>query len=198
MATTNNEEEEEQTDTIMKDSDPVKSEPPSSPELARAAKNVPPISQPSNESAPIKIEDPPTTNTTTTNTTTSTNNINNPAIRSWTGPDMASGLVGKLRIHASGKATIDWGGTSLQMGMGQDAQFLQDVLVVRMFEDQIKTNEEDEDKDKGTEEGGGDSATIGMNGAGAGVENGGIGGEALGLGQVRGKFVVTPNWEEIL
>lgn len=87
-----------------------------------------------------------------------------------------SGLVGKLRVHQSGRTTLDWGGTALQVGMGTDVQFLQDVLVAKFFEQQQqeggeKTKEEEERE---------------------------FGGEVMGLGQVKGKFVVTPDWEEIV
>ena len=80
-------------------------------------------------------------------------------------PKLPSGAVGKLRIHASGRATLDWGGTSLEMGMGTEASFLQDVLIA-----DLKKSE------KGDYQGG----------------------TAMSMGQVKGKFVVTPNWEEIL
>lgn len=80
---------------------------------------------------------------------------------------LASGAVGKLRIHASGRATLDWGGTSLELGMGTDVQFLQDVVVARINDE----NKEGDDP---------------------------VGGQAMGLGQVRGKFVVTPDWQEIV
>ncbi|KAM0722170.1 hypothetical protein Q7P37_001611 [Cladosporium fusiforme] len=75
------------------------------------------------------------------------------------------GRVGKLRIHKSGRATLDWGGTPLEMGMGTEASFLQDVLIANF-------NKNDEGKiDSGT---------------------------AMAMGQVKGKFVVTPDWDEIL
>lgn len=88
-----------------------------------------------------------------------------------------AGLVGKLRVHASGRTTLDWGGTSLQVGMGTDVQFLQDAVVAK-FNDKsevegAKAKEEEQDE-------------------------GAYGGEVMGLGQVRGKFVVTPDWEEIV
>lgn len=95
------------------------------------------------------------------------------------GPQFTSGLAGKLRIHQSGKATLNWGGTSLQLSMGTDARFLQDVVLMRM---------KDEDND-GAREG---SKTPGPGG------RGGKGGDVLAFGHVMGKFVVTPDWEEIL
>lgn len=75
------------------------------------------------------------------------------------------GRVGKMRIHKSGRATLDWGGTPLEMGMGTEASFLQDVIIANF-------NKNEEGK----------------------VESG----TAMGMGQVKGKFVVTPNWDEIL
>ncbi|KAI4760316.1 hypothetical protein E4T52_06769 [Aureobasidium sp. EXF-3400] len=89
-----------------------------------------------------------------------------------------SGLVGKLRVHASGRTTLDWGGTSLQVGMGTDVQFLQDAVVAK-FNDKSDV----QGGSKGKEEEHDESA---------------FGGEVMGLGQVRGKFVVTPDWEEIV
>ena len=75
------------------------------------------------------------------------------------------GRVGKLRIHKSGRATLDWGGTPMEMGMGSEASFLQDVIIANF-------NKNEEGK----------------------VE----GGTAMGMGQVKGKFIVTPDWNEIL
>lgn len=88
-----------------------------------------------------------------------------------------AGLVGKLRVHASGRTTLDWGGTSLQVGMGTDVQFLQDAVVAKF------NDKSDVEGAKGKEEEQDESA---------------YGGEVMGLGQVRGKFVVTPDWEEIV
>ena len=88
-------------------------------------------------------------------------------------PSTTPGLMGKLRIHKSGKATLDWGGTSLQVSKGLDESMLQDVVVVRPL--------------------GGQTGAEGY-GSGAGTD---VGGEALAFGQVRGKFVVTPDWGEL-
>ncbi|KAG9661472.1 hypothetical protein KCU64_g2538, partial [Aureobasidium melanogenum] len=88
-----------------------------------------------------------------------------------------AGLVGKLRVHASGRTTLDWGGTSLQVGMGTDVQFLQDAVVAKF------NDKSDVEGAKGKEEEQDEAA---------------FGGEVMGLGQVRGKFVVTPDWEEIV
>ena len=102
----------------------------------------------STEAKPIKIEDSPL-------------DFSNPM-----GPSLKPGLAGKLRIHRSGRATLDWGGTSLELSMGTDVKFLQDVVVTRLDDEKERVGRE--------------------------------GGESWGLGQVRGKFVVTPDWAEIV
>jgi DNA-directed RNA polymerase III subunit RPC4 len=87
-------------------------------------------------------------------------------------PNLASGRVGKLRVYKSGKAKLDWGGTSLQLNMGITPHFLQDSVLV-------KTNPELKD--------------------GVPVpSSNGFQGEAFAFGQVRGKFVVTPDWDEVM
>lgn len=82
----------------------------------------------------------------------------------------ASGRVGKLRIHKSGRATLDWGGTPLEVGMGTEASFLQDVIIA-----DLKRERREEGKEEQV-----------------------VGGTAVGMGQVKGKFVVTPDWGKIL
>ncbi|KAF2425755.1 hypothetical protein EJ08DRAFT_652050 [Tothia fuscella] len=91
-------------------------------------------------------------------------------------PELTSGLAGKLRVHRSGKVTLNWGGTSLQVNKGMDSNFLQDIVLVR----------------KGAEGGGG--AGIGGASSSRNEEEG----DALAFGQLRGKFVVTPDWDEVL
>ncbi|RDI87992.1 hypothetical protein Vi05172_g1772 [Venturia inaequalis] len=85
-------------------------------------------------------------------------------------PTLTSGLVGKLQVHKSGKVTLDWGGASLELHKGMDSTFLQDIVLVKRDED----------------------APV------AAVAKGAIGGEAMAFGQVRGKFVVTPDWDRVL
>jgi DNA-directed RNA polymerase III subunit RPC4 len=86
-------------------------------------------------------------------------------------PSAPSGSVGKLRIHKSGKAILDWGGTSLVLSAGTDPSFLQNILIATVPEkkpgEEVPVEEQE--------------PAIGMS-----------------MGQVRGKFVVTPNWDEIL
>ncbi|GME43972.1 Recombination hotspot-binding protein [Neofusicoccum parvum] len=79
---------------------------------------------------------------------------------------LASGAVGKLRVHKSGRTTLDWGGTSLELSMGMDASFLQDIIVTKITPEEQRVGRD--------------------------------GGEAMSFGQVCGKFVVTPDWDEIV
>ena len=78
-------------------------------------------------------------------------------------PALSAGIAGKLRVHESGRTTLNWGGTSMELSMGGDLTYLQEVLVI-----------------KGASEG--DTTEK----------------EAFGLGMIRGKFIVTPDWEEII
>ncbi|KAI1980289.1 hypothetical protein LOZ51_005645 [Ophidiomyces ophidiicola] len=39
------------------------------------------------------------------------------------------GRVGKLQIHRSGRATVDWGGITFELNKGSDVDFLQDAVV---------------------------------------------------------------------
>lgn len=156
---------------------PVVKEEPSSPPPALPAG---PASAPNSASAPIKIEeDAPPQNPLSRASTFA----GRPAHR----PSLAPGLMGKLRIHKSGKATLDWGGTSLLVSKGLDESMLQDVVVVRPLED----------KQNGEGAAGDSSAAVDV---GSGARRGGtdaVEGEALAFGQVRGKFVVTPDWDQI-
>jgi DNA-directed RNA polymerase III subunit RPC4 len=83
-------------------------------------------------------------------------------------PTLNPGRVGKLKIRNSGRATLDWGGTSLHLNKAIDPSFLQNVIMVRTATQQT-TNARSE-----------------------------VGGEAVAFGQVRGKFAVAPDWERML
>ncbi len=82
---------------------------------------------------------------------------------------LAAGKAGKLRIHESGRATISWGETSFEMKKGQAPSFLQSTILTKMHS-KI------------------DDATT----------TDGYAGDAMSFGQVRGKLIVTPDWNEIL
>lgn len=42
---------------------------------------------------------------------------------------LPGGYVGKLNIHHSGKVTLDWGGTNMELRYGTEVDFLQDVIL---------------------------------------------------------------------
>jgi DNA-directed RNA polymerase III subunit RPC4 len=83
---------------------------------------------------------------------------------------LPSGAVGKMRVHASGRVAMDWGGMSLCLGAGARADFLQTVVAT--------TLPDQKDNAAGS----------------ASIEEG----QAINLGRIKEKFVVTPNWEELL
>ncbi|KXL45432.1 hypothetical protein M433DRAFT_3875 [Acidomyces richmondensis BFW] len=90
---------------------------------------------------------------------------------------LPSGALGKLRVHKSGKCTLDWGGMSFSVGMGTEASFLQDILVIDLPERKPDAS-------------GNGNETV--------DEHKNLGGTAMSMGQVKGKFVVTPDWEKML
>lgn len=88
-------------------------------------------------------------------------------------PNLPAGAVGKLRVHKSGKTTLDWGGTSFVLGMGAEATFLQNIMIAKMPEKKPLDDDAAASDDQ--------EPAVGM-----------------GMGQIRSKFVVTPDWDEIL
>ncbi|KAK3680254.1 hypothetical protein LTR78_000632 [Recurvomyces mirabilis] len=97
-------------------------------------------------------------------------------------PLLPTGAVGKLRIHRSGKTTLDWGGTKLTLGMGTTAGFLQDVMVCSL-------------PDRKVDLGGGGDEGVSVDREGESEKERGW---AVGMGQVKGKFVVVPDWRDVL
>ncbi|KAL6151698.1 hypothetical protein ACJQWK_10405 [Exserohilum turcicum] len=89
------------------------------------------------------------------------------AAKTREGVRFGSGLVGKLRVHESGRTTLDWGGTSYELTPGNKASFLQEVASVEVRPEKQRAAPEDA-------------------------------GDAISLGRVKGKFVVVPNWAEML
>jgi DNA-directed RNA polymerase III subunit RPC4 len=77
-----------------------------------------------------------------------------------------TGYVGKLRVHKSGRTTLDWGGTSYELTPGKQASFLQEIVSIHV------SPEADQQSDAAA-------------------------GEAIALGSVKGKFVVTPDFEQM-
>lgn len=81
----------------------------------------------------------------------------------------AEGFVGKLRVHKSGKVSLDWGGTDMEVRYGTEVDFLQDVICVE-DDPSVKTEGEGEEGAlKGT-------------------------GKAYAMGQVSKKMVLIPDW----
>lgn len=97
---------------------------------------------------------------------------------------VAPGLVGKLRIHKSGRSTFMWGGTNMEMKMGVSPYFLQTAILTRVKPPGEKT-------EPGANDGPGAN---GARSSGADAS----GGKAISFGQIRGKLVVLPAWSEIL
>ncbi|KAF1957923.1 hypothetical protein CC80DRAFT_534425 [Byssothecium circinans] len=58
------------------------------------------------------------------------------------GPRIGSGRVGKLRVHQSGRTTLDWGGVDYELTPGKPASFLQDVVSMRILPKQERVAEE--------------------------------------------------------
>lgn len=92
-----------------------------------------------------------------------------PTLVTATNNQLPPGRVGKLQIHQSGRATIDWGGIRFELSKGSDVDFLQDAVVAS---EQIHYGPTES----------GDSP----------------GRRVWAMSQVRGKFVVTPDWDELL
>ena len=88
---------------------------------------------------------------------------------------LPAGLVGKLNVHASGKITLDWGGTDMEVRLGTEVGFLQDAVLVE------PPSVAGDDEMDGVE---GEEANKGR-------------GTAYALGQVEGKMVVVPDFGKL-
>ncbi|KAF1968195.1 hypothetical protein BU23DRAFT_558734 [Bimuria novae-zelandiae CBS 107.79] len=93
--------------------------------------------------------------------------FSDPRGNTGTGARFASGRVGKLRVHKSGRTTLDWGGTSYEVGPGNPSSFLQEVVSLETIPENKRVVPEDA-------------------------------GEALSFGRIKEKFVVTPNFSQLL
>jgi DNA-directed RNA polymerase III subunit RPC4 len=81
---------------------------------------------------------------------------------------LRAGRVGKLNVHASGKMTMDWGGISFELDRATAVDFLQEALIVSGPTDPAE-GEVPEDANR-----------------------------VWAMGQLSGKFTVTPDWEKML
>jgi RNA polymerase III RPC4 len=110
---------------------------------------------------------------------------------------LPAGIVGKLNVHASGKVTLDWGGTDMEVRMGTEVGFLQDAVFITPPKLEEKDGEGREE-DRG-EADGGEDMDVDMDGGADGeneeAENDGkVRGTVYALGQIEGKMVVVPDW----
>ena len=90
---------------------------------------------------------------------------------------LPAGAVGKLNVHRSGKVTLDWGGTDMEVRLGSEVDFLQDVVLVQPpGEGDAMDLDVDEDQGGFKKEGNG---------------------KAFALGHVRQKMVLIPDWAKL-
>ena len=98
---------------------------------------------------------------------------------------LPSGMVGKLNVHRSGKVTLDWGGTDMEVKLGSEVDFLQDVVLVTPAVKQEEHQALDIDYDSDVD---GTGQTRGKKEKR---------GKAFALGHVRHKMVLIPDWARL-
>ncbi|GAB1193840.1 hypothetical protein APSETT444_003073 [Aspergillus pseudonomiae] len=81
---------------------------------------------------------------------------------------LKAGRVGKLNVHASGRMTMDWGGISFELDRATAVDFLQEALIVSAAADPAEGGVPEEEN------------------------------RVWAMGQLSGKFTVTPDWEKML
>lgn len=115
---------------------------------------------------------------------------------------LPAGLVGKLRVHKSGKVSLDWGGTDMEVRYGTEVDFLQDAVLI-----ETKKQEREQKKNDGTTAAagtGGDATATGESSDGGAVKKDDAegdldlrSGKTYALGQVRRKMVLIPDWAKL-
>jgi DNA-directed RNA polymerase III subunit RPC4 len=83
---------------------------------------------------------------------------------------LPTGRVGKLNVHQSGRVTLDWGGISMELDRGAPVGFVQEAVIVSP-----NVHKEPEMVSEGAPDR-----------------------RAWSMGQLSGKFTLTPNWDEML
>ncbi|OCT44862.1 hypothetical protein CLCR_05692 [Cladophialophora carrionii] len=106
---------------------------------------------------------------------------------------LPAGVVGKLQVHKSGKVTLDWGGTDMEVKLGSEVDFLQDVVLVERGR---RKQDGDEDEDEHANGDGGEGEGEGE-GEGAGQGKKDTKGRAYALGHVRQKLILIPDWAKL-
>lgn len=121
---------------------------------------------------------------------------------------LPAGLVGKLRLHKSGKVSLDWGGADMEVRYGSTVDFLQDVVMVETRRKNNNTNSSSS-SGVGHVDGEADGNSSGGAAAGDGPAAGntldevkqetddGLDGTAYTLGHVRQKMVCIPDWAKL-
>lgn len=93
-----------------------------------------------------------------------------PKIVTATDWQLPAGRVGKLNVHASGRVTMDWGGIMMEVDRATAVEFLQEALIVSGEGEGEAAAEDEFEEDK----------------------------KVWAMGQLSGKFTVTPDWERML
>ena len=96
---------------------------------------------------------------------------------------LPAGVVGKLKVHKSGKVTLDWGGTDMEVKLGTEVNFLQDVVLVQPPTADTHQN--------------GEGLGNEVEDAGDGIKKEDVKGRAYALGHVRKKMVLIPDWAKL-
>ncbi|RAL04770.1 putative DNA-directed RNA polymerase III RPC4 [Aspergillus ibericus CBS 121593] len=81
---------------------------------------------------------------------------------------LSAGRAGKLNVHASGRVTMDWGGISFELDRATAVDFLQEALIVSTPPGAADEEFPDDEK------------------------------KVWAMGQLSGKFTVTPDWGKML
>ncbi|OAP57433.1 hypothetical protein AYL99_08171 [Fonsecaea erecta] len=112
---------------------------------------------------------------------------------------LPAGIVGKLRVHRSGKVTLDWGGTDMEVRYGAEVDFLQDVVLVEPGQkpEEVTQGGNGEGEDQNGDVIGGGSGGGDGDDETAQKEKKDIKGTAYALGPVRRKMVLIPDWVKL-
>lgn len=83
-----------------------------------------------------------------------------------------SGFVGKLNVHKSGRVTLDWGGTAMEVRYGTEVDFLQDIVMVEPPAEPVSDAIDDGKPRERV-------------------------GKARAMGQIRQKMICIPDWNTL-
>ncbi|EXJ55632.1 hypothetical protein A1O7_08561 [Cladophialophora yegresii CBS 114405] len=106
---------------------------------------------------------------------------------------LPAGVVGKLQVHRSGKVTLDWGGTDMEVKLGSEVDFLQDVVLVERGGSNGDGDVAQDDEHEHADSGGAGGAA----GGGKKDKDTKGAGKAYALGHVRHKMILIPDWAKL-